>query len=118
MHHPGGDIMKIARNDQASTKVPFNFNGNATTQMWLISDWDYGVTEGGSSGSILMNENELIIGQLAGGQAACAGTDDNDRFDVYGRMDVSWNSGFNASQRLRDWLDPGNTAVQSFIGRF
>jgi len=118
IHHPSGDIMKIARNDQTTTVSVIGFNGNPATQMWRIADWDYGVTEGGSSGSLLLNQNEQIVGQLAGGQAACNGTTDNNLFDVYGRFDVSWNSGFNSASRLRDWLDPSNTGATSLDGAF
>lgn len=118
IHHPSGDIMKIARNDQVVTSAPVNFNGNATTQMWVIADWDYGVTEGGSSGSFILDQNNRIVGQLAGGFAACSGTSDNNELDYYGRFDVSWNSGTNSAQRLRDWLDPSNTTVLTLNGAY
>ena len=79
--------------------------------MWRIADWDLGVTEGGSSGSGLFNEDGHLIGMLSGGSAACSGTNDNGGFDIYGRFGVAWNFGSTASTRLSDWLDPGNTGV-------
>ncbi|BAO54373.1 T9SS type A sorting domain-containing protein [Nonlabens marinus] len=118
IHHPSGDIMKIARNDQTCTSAITSFNGNPAAQMWRIENWDYGVTEGGSSGSFILDQNERIVGQLAGGAAACSGTSDNGQFDIYGKFDISWNSGFNASQRLRDWLDPSNSGVVTLDGAY
>ena len=109
IHHPSGDIMKVCRENQSPTKTATNFNGNATTEMWRIADWDLGVTEGGSSGSALFDPNGRIIGQLAGGAAACQGTNDNNQFDVYGRFNISWDFGTTNSTRLSNWLDPANT---------
>jgi lysyl endopeptidase len=104
IHHPSGDIMKYARENQAL--IQENWNG---AQCWRVTDWDEGVTEPGSSGSALFDYNYRIIGQLYGGGAACSGTNDNGQPDWYGRFDVSWN-GTSASNRLRDWLDPSNSA--------
>ncbi|KQC31944.1 lysyl endopeptidase precursor [Nonlabens sp. YIK11] len=118
LHHPSGDIMKLSRNDEISSRTPFNFNDNPSTQVWLINDWEYGVTEGGSSGSMLLNQNEQIIGVLSGGSAACNGTSDNGGFDIYGRVDNNWSNGPNAAQRLRDWLDPNNTGAVSIEGSY
>jgi hypothetical protein len=110
IHHPRGDVKKICRDDDPATAV--TWSGAA---VWEVTDWDQGVTEPGSSGSPLFNQNQLIIGQLYGGGAACTGTDDNGQEDNYGRLDVSWN-GTSASERLSDWLDPGNTNVLTHLG--
>jgi hypothetical protein len=109
IHHPSGDIMKICRDDDPATK---EVNGGAQT--WEIvgggseGGWELGVTEPGSSGSPLFDQNGRIIGQLFGGGAACAGTIDNGAFDYYGRLGVSWDGG-TAATRLRDWLDPSGS---------
>ena len=116
IHHPRGDVKKICRDNNAATKNTINFNGNANAKMWRIADWDIGVTEPGSSGSPLFDQNQRIIGQLCCGAAACNGTDDNDLFDHYGRLGISWN-GANASKRLSDWLDPGNTGAMTLNGK-
>ncbi len=113
IHHPRGDIQKVCRDDQGATRFVTNFNGNPTTEMWRIADWDLGVTEPASSGSGLFNEDGHLIGMLSGGSAACSGTDDNGGFDVYGRFGVAWDFGNSASTRLRDWLDPGNTGAMT-----
>lgn len=103
IHHPRGDIMKYARENQALVQEAWN-----GAQCWRVSDWDEGVTEPGSSGSALFDYNHRVIGQLYGGGAACSGTNDNGQPDWYGRFDVSWN-GSAANNRLRDWLDPSSS---------
>jgi lysyl endopeptidase len=110
IHHPSGDIMKYARENQALTKEAWQ-----SAQCWRVSDWDEGVTEPGSSGSGLWDLNHRLIGQLYGGGAACSGTNDNGQPDWYGRMDVSWN-GTSAATRLRDWLDPSGISTGTLDG--
>ncbi|MDY7395674.1 T9SS type A sorting domain-containing protein [Aureibaculum sp. 2210JD6-5] len=119
IHHPEGDIMKIARDDDGPTKATSDGK-----QLWLIggigdgnetgNGWEIGVTEGGSSGSPLFNQNGHIIGQLYGGNALCIGTSDNDEFDLYGRFAIAWNNGATAADRLKDWLDPQETNATTF----
>jgi hypothetical protein len=72
------------------------------------------VTEPGSSGSGIWNTNtNLLLGTLSGGGSACSS-----RFspDCYGKFSIAWGSGTVAATRLRDWLDPQNTAVSSVAG--
>ena len=91
IHHPSGDVKKICRENDP----PFHSNnGGAAT--WYITQWEDGVTEPGSSGSPLFDQNHRIIGQLYGGAAACAGTVNNNLYDYYGRMGVSWNNGLDS----------------------
>ena len=104
IHHPAGDIMKACR-DFDSPEVD-NTGGQF---MWEIQDWDLGVTEGGSSGSPLFDNNGRIIGQLYGGFAACNGLTDNGDSDYYGRLGISWNAGSSSASRLKEWLDPAGT---------
>jgi lysyl endopeptidase len=113
VHHPAGDIQKTCRDDGGAIRTVTNFQGNPTTQMWRINDWDIGVTEGGSSGSGLFNEDGHLIGMLSAGSAACVGTNDNGGFDIYGRFGVAWGFGTSSTSRLRDWLDPNNTNVMT-----
>jgi len=68
------------------------------------------VTEGGSSGSPLFDNNKRVIGQLHGGPSACGSTGDN-LSDCYGRISTSWTGGGTSSTRLSDWLDPLATGV-------
>ena len=117
IHHPAGDIKKVSA--FSATTATTGWNGSSLSSHWRLS-WiattnGHGVTEGGSSGSPLFNQNQLIIGQLFGGGAACSGTNDNGQEDNYGRLDISWN-GTSASERLKDWLDPANTNVLTHLG--
>lgn len=99
IHHPQGDIKKICQDADQVTKASWGGTG-----CWHIGDWEQGVTEGGSSGSPLYDQNKRYVGQLYGGQAACGFLFN----DYYGRLDVSWNP------TLASFLDPlgsGATAI-------
>ncbi len=88
IHHPSGDLKKICREDNS----PFH-STTGGAQVWWINQWEQGVTEPGSSGSPLFDQNKRIIGQLYGGSAACMGLVTNGGYDFYGRLGVSWNLG-------------------------
>ena len=103
IHHPAGAIMKVCLDNGAPTSQ--DGSGN----VWRVNDWTLGVTEGGSSGSPLFNNQGRIIGQLWGGSSGCSGLVDNGGYDDYGRFNTSWNTGTTAATRLKDWLDPTNT---------
>jgi hypothetical protein len=114
IHHPGGDVMKFARDNQAPDKI----NYSNPLYVWEIKDafggWDLGITEPGSSGSPLFDQNGRIIGQEVGGQSACSltvSTTDNGLGDIFGRMDTNWTGGGQSVSRASDWLDPNGTEV-------
>ena len=88
IHHPSGDVKKICRENDA----PYHSNAGGAS-VWYINQWEEGVTEPGSSGSPLFDQNHRVIGQLYGGAAACSGTNNNGQYDYYGRLGISWNSG-------------------------
>jgi lysyl endopeptidase len=106
IHHPQGDRKKITFDNDAATQVQWQ-----SAACWRIATWEAGTTEPGSSGSPLFDQNHRVIGQLFGGTANC----NNNIDDYYGRFNVSWN-GSSASNRLSDWLDPGNTGVTVLDG--
>lgn len=112
IHHPRGDIKKISLNTQNPVSTPPT--DDIPAQHWLISEWEDGTTEPSSSGAALFNEEGLVIGQLFGGAASC----DSLTFDAFGRLDYSWNKGQQNNSRLRDWLDPANTAAITLNGRY
>ena len=109
IHHPSGDVMKVCRDDNPALSTFYN-----GASVWEINDatggWEIGVTEGGSSGSPLFDQNGKIIGQLYAGTAACSGTVDNNGWDVYGRLGVSWSGNGSSTNRLSDWLDPNGSS--------
>ena len=106
LHHPDGDIMKIAQYYGSPTQ-----STRYNVKNWEIPAWDLGVTEGGSSGSSLFDQNGRLVGQLYGGTAACSGLGTNGGNDNYGRFDLSWEGDGTPSTRLKDWLDPDNTGL-------
>ncbi len=105
IHHPNGDIKKISRDN--STAVSTSFNGGAPNSHWEAPSWDYGATEGGSSGSPLFNQDHRTIGQLHGGNSACGEIASNMN-DEFGKFYVSWDGGGLSTNSLKSWLDPIN----------
>ncbi|MEI6817487.1 MAG: T9SS type A sorting domain-containing protein [Bacteroidota bacterium] len=110
IHHPNGDIKKISHSLAPTHDGGMQDMGNGLADVWRIGQWTDGVTEPGSSGSPLFNQDHRIIGQLYGGSSACnaAGTDLN---DVYGKFSTSWSYGTAPATRLKDWLDPTGTGT-------
>ena len=105
IHHPRGDVMKISRDISAPSKS--GYLGASGSSHWQVS-WDNGVTEGGSSGSPLYDQNHRVIGQLHGGYSSCTSSDLR---DWYGSFDQSWTGGGTNSTRLSNWLDPNSTGA-------
>lgn len=108
IHHPSGDSKKISFELQATQLT--NYGGTATNSAGSyirVIDWDSGVTEGGSSGSPLFDQNKRVIGQLSGGASACG----NNFSDWYGKFAAAWAGGGTSATRLSNWLDPLNSAV-------
>lgn len=113
IHHPSGDVKKLAFDDdvlQTATAM-----GSAAGGTWQIEAWErLTTTEPASSGSGLWDQNHRLIGQLWGGQADCA----NSINDYYGKLSMSWEGNGSASSaaRLRDWLDPQNSGATTLDG--
>ena len=111
IHHPSGDIKKISFENNALTSS--SWSGTAANSHWHVPGWDLGVTEPGSSGSPLFDQNHRVIGQLHGGASACGGSDLSDE---YGKFSVSWTGNGTSSTRLSNWLDPSNTGATAIEG--
>jgi hypothetical protein len=113
IHHPGVSEKRISFESDATTTT--NYYGDSPTPGGThvrVSDWDFGTTEGGSSGSPLFDDRGRIIGQLHGGDAACG----NDLADWYGRLSRSWADGSDSASRLSDWLDPDQSGAERIDG--
>ena len=111
IHHPSGDIKKIAFDDDAAS-AGNGMGSSETNSQWTVS-WDRNTTtEPGSSGSPLFDQNHRVIGQLWGGGASCSNLSAP---DYYGRFSMSWEpSGSDQTNQLKHWLDP-NSAGAGFI---
>lgn len=123
IHHPEGDYKKIS-----------TFTSRVTSASWLDEDdnegaerahWNvvfvetpngHGVTEGGSSGSPLFNQNKLIVGTLSGGNSSC---EEPNGLNLYGKLYFHWDQySSKPAERMDVWLDPLNSGAQKLAGRY
>ncbi|MFH2144329.1 MAG: PKD domain-containing protein [Bacteroidota bacterium] len=111
IHHPSGDVKKICIDDDPPAIGNYG-SGYDSNSHWHIAEWDGGVTEGGSSGSALFDENHHVVGDLTGGQAACGYVFN----DYYARFDRSWDDYTPIAEQLKYWLDPSSSGVTTLDG--
>jgi hypothetical protein len=122
IHHPEGDIKKISTYTSPATStsatlctqtlpVTNTCVATQTIQAWSVN-WAQGITEEGSSGSGLWDQNHRIVGVLSGGSSACGTTGP----DVYGRLDQAWVANGTGGS-LAKWLDPNNTGTRIIDAR-
>ncbi|MDR0349533.1 MAG: T9SS type A sorting domain-containing protein [Tannerella sp.] len=121
IHHPGGNQKKISTYKSVATHATFNSSGGITSDKnahWNIvfdaTPNGHGITEDGSSGSPLFNENKLIVGTLTGGNSTCSNPTG---LNLYGKMGYHWNKyRQDDSTRLDIWLDPIYSGVEFLEG--
>jgi len=117
IHHPSGDIKKIAWSEQATVSDEWSANNRDTH--WQVVKWDgpgtgagnqgdRTTTEPGSSGSGLFDPQGRLVGQLHGGAATCSFPYD----DLYGKLSRSYDD--NAA--IRNALDPTNSGIRQVPG--
>lgn len=118
IHHPNGDVKKISTYSCTPQTVSFN---SSPSFYWGVQ-WDattngHGITEHGSSGSTLINNDHRVIGQLSGGSAKCTNLIGTSK---YGKLSVSWtgNSNSDYRRRLDYWLNPYGTNTQTINGLY
>jgi hypothetical protein len=118
IHHPSGDIKKIS--SSASPFISTAWAGTPANSHWQVN-WqaDSGITEPGSSGSPIFDQNQRIVGQLHGGPSSCSASLVN-RNDDYGKFSMSWtgNGSSSSAARLMDWLDPASTGTNTTDGHY
>lgn len=115
IHHPSGDVKKISTTDDIISGT-WGAPGYHWRVEWMETETDWGVTEGGSSGSPLFNQNHHIVGQLTGGGSFC---DQPTANDYYGKMSKNWSANPNPSdEKLKNWLDPSNQSNNGTIAMF
>lgn len=113
IHHPGGAVKKISIDNNPAASVT-GFGGRLVNGFWQVI-WDEGMTEGGSSGCPLYDQNKRVIGQNLGGNPADCNNPQLVR-KVFGKFSESWAYGGSPSNQLKDWLDPNNSGVQTLNG--
>jgi hypothetical protein len=116
IHHPRGDVKKISIANQIQNSGQINWADGTTTlaNTHWSANYIKGTTEGGSSGSPLINSSHRVIGQLHGGSVGCAPIT-----KYYGKFNVSW-TGNNATdnrRKLQPWLDPAGTNLSIVSGK-
>ena len=111
IHHPQGDIKKIAIDNHSPLLSDFN-SSYIDNGFIKILRWDAGVTEAGSSGGPLFNNKKNIIGTLTGGAATCS----NPVNDFFARFEMAWDYRSDSAKQLKYWLDPINIDIQSLNG--
>ncbi len=107
MHHPKGDIMKISIEDDPVTTGDFGYYFDENTH-WVVENYEEGTTEGGSSGSGLINQDGKLIGTLTGtpgGDGVC-GYNINDYFQKFHHAFDDYKD---KRYQLKHWLDPKRT---------
>ncbi len=113
IHHPGGAVKKVSLDYQPAANSN-GFGGRLPSGFWEVI-WDEGMTEGGSSGCPLFDQNKRVVGQNLGGNPANCNNPQSVR-KVFGKFSESWAYGGTPSSQLKDWLDPINSGVMTLDG--
>lgn len=114
IHHPAGDRKKISTYTTPLQSTAWgSANGSHWRVYWSATNNGHGVTEGGSSGSPLFDNQGRIVGTLTGGGSFCTSTGSPDQ---YGKMAYHWQD--NPGDDLKDYLDPVNTGQLTLSGTY
>jgi len=111
IHHPGADVKKISLD--FNSPVVSTFESMQPGGFWKVLQWEYGTTEGGSSGAPLFDQNHRIVGHLTGGEAVC-GQSVN---DFFARFDVAYDLSPDLGKSMKGWLDPAQSGLEVLNGR-
>ena len=109
IHHPLGDVKKISFDHDSTITATFTSNEYDSSAHWLITNWERGTTQGGSSGSPLFNQDHQIVGTLTGGEATC----ENSINDYYGKFTRFWDDYSANEEQLKCWLDPESSGLKN-----
>jgi len=102
IHHPMGDVKKIAINeDPVMNGRIFNVPND---NYWVVPNYETGTTQAGSSGSSLFDSAFYIRGILSYGGESCKPF----IYDYYIRLDQAWETSPDSTLQLACWLDPIN----------
>lgn len=116
IHHPRVDVKKISTHNI----VPYDgivFNDEHWRVDWMSTTNGFSVTESGSSGSPLFDNNGRIIGQLHGGSGINCEDPANDPRE-YGKFHLSWTYDTPNNRQLAHWLNPWNTNITRLNGGY
>lgn len=103
IHHPKGDVKKIASDLQMPSMDIFQ-----NKLVWATENWDEGMVEAGSVGAPLFDENGRVHGSLLGGTGDCStGSDES----FYGKLSLAWDD-------FEKHLNPHNLNISKLDGLF
>ncbi|MDR0683347.1 MAG: PKD domain-containing protein [Dysgonamonadaceae bacterium] len=116
IHHPAGDVKKISTYGNSVTSDTWDGEGitGAKDAHWNLqfirTTSGHSVTEGGSSGSPMFDQNGLVVGTLTGGNSSCSyKAGDN----LYGKLWYHWDLG---PQKMSNYLDPTDSGAEFIEG--
>lgn len=112
LHHPNGDEKRISVYNAPATATDVVVDG-VPVSAWQVT-WNRGVTEQGSSGGGLWDQDHHLVGVLSGGDSSCSNPGGA---DYYGRLNVAWTANPTADGQLKAHLDPDNSGKTLQAGR-
>ncbi len=122
-HHAYGDALKVSTASSVTMGESYTAGRTANSNKafrssfhWLVSRWDNGTTQSGSSGSALLDASGRVIGALTGGLATCANPVD----DYFWQLGKAWtlpiDSVVSGTAPLSEVLDPIGSNVMFIDG--
>ena len=131
IHHPNTDEKRITfireamitGNISSATGVHWHVKWDLTPAVSMLpnlplpapSTLPASVTEPGSSGSPLYNDEQRFIGVLSGGASYC-GAAASSMYDEYGKLNHAWEGLGTPATRAKDWLDPLGIGPETIAG--
>ena len=117
IHHPQGDVKKISTyTSELATAVVADLTSSAYYKViWDETATGHGITEEGSSGAPIFNQEKRVVGALSVGSSYCSKPNDP---DFFGKLNYSWDRQEDSSKRLDVWLDPIDTKELSISGSY
>ncbi|MBK5195782.1 MAG: trypsin-like peptidase domain-containing protein, partial [Proteiniphilum sp.] len=117
VHHPNGGIKKVAIDDGPLTITSFNvprYNMEPNAH-WEVRAWEIASTEGGSSGSPLLDGDKRILGTLTGGLSMCSSPRGP---DIYASLYKFWDvaGSIDNPNPISYYLDPLNSQFTQLEG--
>ncbi|MDR1103311.1 MAG: T9SS type A sorting domain-containing protein [Tannerella sp.] len=119
IHCPANDYMRISTYRDPAVSATFktdnSFMGDVNAHWNVTFDETangHGITEKGSSGSPLFNENQLVVGSLTGGSSTCY---DPTGLNLYGKLSYHWDK---YASSMDKYLDPAGSGAETLEGRY
>lgn len=124
IHHPNGGIKKVGIDENELKIGSFSDPrfGMSPNSHWIVTSWETGNTEAGSSGSPLYDFEKRVVGTLTGGESMCSSPRGK---DIYAALYKAWETTQNMvdpqptqgnSIPLKSYLDPENSGVLQMNG--